>query len=306
MTAKRLYSKCFGLLLITAAALWIAGCGPVEPPAVTDISVEPGTDVLAGEIASLTVQATGKDLQFNWTVLRGELSPHTGPAVIYTAPDTPGPDTVSVEVTSDGVSTVRTITFNILTSIAIAPPTSTPTATPPTTETPTPTPTATSVLPTDTPMPPTDTPVPPTDTPVPPTAAPMPTPEPPTPTCLITEPADGDENLGFENDVKVTCSDVPDSLYIWILVYSFFDSNFYPKPGPIGSGSGDYRGTAYLGIEGPGPGTGIGDQYGIIVALANEAVSLELRQAAESFSGYKLRLPNGVEEMDRITVRRGH
>ena len=49
MIAKRLRSKWFSLLLITAAALWIAGCGPVKPPSVTDISVEPGTDILPGE-----------------------------------------------------------------------------------------------------------------------------------------------------------------------------------------------------------------------------------------------------------------
>lgn len=178
MIAKRLSSKWFGLLLITTATLWIASCGPVEPPAVTDISVAPGTDISAGESASLTVQATGKDLQFKWTVLRGKLSPQTGPAVIYTAPDTPGPDTVSVEVTSDGGSTVRTITFNILAAIVIASPTSTATTTPTPTETLMPTPTAI------TPTPPPEAPTPTvTDTPIhtpTPTSTPtkMPTPIP--------------------------------------------------------------------------------------------------------------------------------
>ncbi len=158
MAAKRLSSKWFGLLFITAVTLWIAGCSPTEPPKVADISVEPGTDILAGETASLTVEATGTNLQFNWTALRGKLSPQTGPAVIYTAPDTPGLDTISVEVTSDGASTVRTITFNVSTPK--------PTPTPP-------------PLPTDTPMPTaTNTPLPPpTDTPTPePTEPPADTP----------------------------------------------------------------------------------------------------------------------------------
>ena len=163
MIAKRLPIKWFGLLVITATTLWIAGCGPVKPPDVTDISVEPGTDILAGETASLTVEATGTNLQFNWTALKGKLSPQTAPAVIYTAPDTPGPDTVSVEVTSDGVSTIRTITFNV------SVPTSTDIVTPTLTPTSTPTPTSTATL--------TLTPTA-TLTPPPTTEAPMPVPAP--------------------------------------------------------------------------------------------------------------------------------
>jgi hypothetical protein len=132
MMAKRPSSKWFGLLPITAVALWVAGCGLATPPNVTDISVEPETKVLlTGETASLTVQANGRNLQFNWVALRGKLSHQTGPAVIYTAPGTSGPDIISVEVTSDGASTVRTITFNI-----VLPPTATPTFTPAATPTP--------------------------------------------------------------------------------------------------------------------------------------------------------------------------
>jgi hypothetical protein len=127
--------------------------------------------------------------------------------------------------------------------------------------------------------------------------------EPTTPTCRITEPADGDENLGHENEVRATCSDVPDSLYASVLVYSHHDFNYYPQPGPIGRGSGDHEGMAYLGTEAEG----IGDRFDIIVALADEAVSMRLRQDTESYSSYdELTLPKGVEEKDRITVTRGH
>ena len=121
------------------------------------------------------------------------------------------------------------------------------------------------------------------------------------PKCLITEPAHGDENLGYENKVRCKCSAVPDSLYIWVVIYSHHDYNYYPQPGPIGRGSGDYEGKAYLGT----PTEGIEDRFDIIVALADATVSVKLRQDAESHSGYEFSLPDEVEEMTRITVRRG-
>jgi hypothetical protein len=139
----------------------------------------------------------------------------------------------------------------------------------------------------------------------------IPGPEPiiPPPTCLITTPADGDEELGFENEVWATCSDVPDSLYVWILVYSFHDYNYYPQPGPIGRGSGQWMGKAWLGWSTDGT----GQWFNIIVALANEVVSGKLQQDVERCSedrencpGYKFELLGGVEEKARITVKRGH
>jgi hypothetical protein len=127
--------------------------------------------------------------------------------------------------------------------------------------------------------------------------------------CLITQPADGDENLGYGNEVKATCSDVPDSLYIWILVYSHHDYNYYPQPGPIGKGSGQWMGTAWLGK----PTEGIGHWFSIIIALADGAASEKLQQDVESCSkdpqncpGHKFTLPDGVEEKARIIVMREH
>ena len=105
----------------------------------------------------------------------------------------------------------------------------------------------------------------------------------------------------YENEVRAECSNVPDSLYIWVVIYSHHDYNYYPQPGPIGRGSGDYEGKAYLGT----PTEGIEDRFDIIVALADATVSVKLRQDAESHSGYEFSLPDEVEEMTRITVRRG-
>jgi len=117
---------------------------------------------------------------------------------------------------------------------------------------------------------------------------------------LITQPADGDENLGYENEVKVTCSDVPDSLYIWILVYSYPDSIYYPQSESIGSGSGQHGGIAYFGTATEG----MGSHFDIIVALADEAANTVLQSAATNYTGWP-DLSDRVEEKARITVRRG-
>ena len=123
--------------------------------------------------------------------------------------------------------------------------------------------------------------------------------------CQITEPADGDDNLGHENDVRATCSDVPDSRYIWVLVYSHNDHNYYPQPGPMRKSGSQYSGKAYLGIAGTGKDKGIGDEFEIIVALADATANAKLQSAAANHEGWSV-LPDGIEEKDSITVKRGH
>ncbi len=176
-----------GLLVSFAFVVGLLGaCGPKqEPPQVSEISVEHST-ILVGETASLLIQASGIDLQFKWTASRGSLSSATEPSVIYTAPDSSGPDTVTVEVTSKGGSTVRSITFQVIT------PTPTPTNTPTPTFTPTATSTSTSpATPTEIP---TATPIAPIPTP---TKTPIATPTKPTPTLTNTPfPCEGDTSSG--------------------------------------------------------------------------------------------------------------
>jgi len=113
----------------------LVACKPqASPLIVSDINVSPSTAIHANETASLTISASGADLRFRWTASRGEISSETAPSVIYTAPNTPGTDTVTVEIFSDGQSTVRSITF-----IVASPPTATPLPSPTATETPLPT-----------------------------------------------------------------------------------------------------------------------------------------------------------------------
>ena len=111
----------------------LPGCvSRAEPPTVNEISVQPGTTLMPGETATLTANASGADLKFEWTVDRGSLSNSTQAAVIYTAPDSPGLDVASVTVTYSGGEIIRSVTFEI-----IVPPTSTVAASPVPADTPT-------------------------------------------------------------------------------------------------------------------------------------------------------------------------
>jgi hypothetical protein len=118
-------------LLIAIGSL--AACGSrAEPPQVNEIIAEPATSLTIGEEINLRVNASGSDLQFEWTALRGRLSDPTRPTILYTAPDTPGIDTVTVKVIYEGGEIIRSITLEIL-----APPEPTATATPVPADTPT-------------------------------------------------------------------------------------------------------------------------------------------------------------------------
>jgi len=122
-----LRNKVIGPLVSLVFVLGLLGaCSPAAPPMVSKIHVEPSTSIPVGEKASLTIEASGTGLQFKWTVTRGSISSPTTPSVTYTAPDSPGPDTMTVEVTGRGGSTVRSITFEV-----VVPPTPPPIPTPP-------------------------------------------------------------------------------------------------------------------------------------------------------------------------------
>ncbi len=92
-----------------------SGCASrIEPPIVNEILAQPDTSLTVGENISLTVNASGTNMTFEWTALRGQISEPTQPAVLYTAPDTPGIDTVTVKVTYDGGEIIRSITLDVL------------------------------------------------------------------------------------------------------------------------------------------------------------------------------------------------
>ena len=136
MNSRHVFQEVFFLGIV----FLLAGSGSnVEPPVVNEIQAQPCTTIQTGETASLTIPVSGTELQFEWTVLRGTLSDPTRPAVIYTAPNTPGFDTVTVTITNDGGAVIKNINFEV-----VAPP-PTPTLTATNTPVPTDTPTATPI-----------------------------------------------------------------------------------------------------------------------------------------------------------------
>jgi hypothetical protein len=175
-----------GLLVTLAFVVGMLGaCGTKsDKPQVGEINAAPSTTIPVGETVSLTITASGTKLKFEWTASRGSLSSPTGRSTFYTAPDSPGRDTVTVRVTcKGGGETVKSIDFVVESPTPTDTPTQTPlptersTATPTTNPTDTPTPMATTTsTPTQTPTP-TETPTQtlPTETP---TATPPPTPTP--------------------------------------------------------------------------------------------------------------------------------
>ena len=118
-------------------AVLLSGCQPTTtatptplPPPVTLVVNPAITDVLAGDTRALTVETSGQDLRFKWSAARGKLSAFDTPAVFYTAPDTKGVDTVTVEVSSASGTTVEHVSFNIVLPTPTVPPTPVPSPTP--------------------------------------------------------------------------------------------------------------------------------------------------------------------------------
>ena len=125
-------------LLLTACG------GPTTLPVVGPITLQPNVnEIEVGGSATLAINAQGENLQFMWTVTRGKLSDTDSPSVIYTAPDTAGPDVVTVEVSGTGGSTVQSITLTIVEPTPEPTKTATNTPIPTSTQTPTLIPTAT-------------------------------------------------------------------------------------------------------------------------------------------------------------------
>ena len=176
-----------GLLILSVL---VSACASTSsPPQVSRIESQ-FSEVQVGESVNFSVEASGTELGFEWSAARGTIESQDAIAR-YTAPDTPGEDTVQVRVTGKGGTVVKTLTFNV---IAPPPPPSplpsdTPASTPTDTSTPTPIDTP-SPAPTRTPSPtptrplPTEPPSPtPTNAPVTPTRAPSPTRTPTPVTC---------------------------------------------------------------------------------------------------------------------------
>jgi len=278
------HSRTITLLLCLT---WIAGllgaCGP-KPVAtqVSKINIEPGM-IPVGETASLTVDASGTDLQFKWTASKGKISSPTAASVIYTAPDSPGPDTVTVEVTGKGGSMVKSITFQVVKPTPVTTPTATATQVP----TSTPTPVAS----------PTPPPI------VPPTRTATPT----GPSARITNLADGATVTQIVNLVGEYRADPTDKVWIFVLPTNnlYYQQSRDPCNG-TGTPQQDGRWEMQVGV---GIANDIGQPFEIVVGVANAAAdkyivdTLKAWCRANNYPGFP-QLPPGVTETQRIQVTR--
>jgi hypothetical protein len=120
MILRNIFPKAFLFFAIG----FLAGCGSNSvPPQVGEITVGPSTTIMVGDKASLTLPVSGTDIKFEWTVRRGSLIDPTQQNVIYIAPDSPGPDIVTVKVAYGGGEIIKSIPFNVG---ELPPPTTTP------------------------------------------------------------------------------------------------------------------------------------------------------------------------------------
>ncbi len=105
----------FYYLLVLVIALLISGCARSSPIQVSSITIQPDNEIPIGEQATLSVEvsSSGDNLSFKWTAARGTIKGE-GSSIIYTAPDTAGPDPVTAEVTNAGSTVMKNLTIQVI------------------------------------------------------------------------------------------------------------------------------------------------------------------------------------------------
>jgi len=242
------------IVALAVFAVLLSGCQPkptptaTPPPPNVTLAVNPDiTDVPAGDTVALTVEASGQDLRFKWSAGRGKLSAFDTPAVLYTAPDSAGVDTVAVEVSSASGTTTRNVSFNV-----IAPPTATFTPAPALTSTPTatstPAPTSTAT---------------PTSTP---TATPSPIPSPiitiTTPLAEVKCPLDDECRFSIKGTSSGVASD-PD-LKVIVFIGPGWSNEWWPHMASSVNSDGTWQGHAQIGDRPCWP---TGDSFEIVAMV---------------------------------------
>jgi hypothetical protein len=289
------------LSLVLVVVALVFGCSSSPPPQVSRISIQPDNQIPVGETATLSVEASGASLKFQWTATRGIITGE-GSSIIYTAPDTPGPDVVTVQVESAGGTVVKNLTILVVAEGAVALK-DTPTPTPSLTPTDTPTPTAT-----DTPLPPpTDTPtVIPTSTPT--SVATLTVTPTPAPAVYVSNVKEGDTVAQSLSLVGEYAPEVTDD--IWVFVGPLGGRHWPQSPNACaGEGTRKLNGRweVHIGLGGPGD---AGALFEIIVTTANTQASQSLTQTLQSwcqkndYPGFT-ELPAGLIEYDQVRVVRG-
>jgi hypothetical protein len=103
--------------LLTIASGILVGCQPATPtppPPQVDISVSPGNQIGVGEEASIITSSNDEITSYDWTPSKGTLNSKTLPSVIYTAPQEPGQDIVTLVVKGPTGTTTKSINLTII------------------------------------------------------------------------------------------------------------------------------------------------------------------------------------------------
>lgn len=318
-TRHYLLWTCLALLLLPALVscsstkeITIKSFGPVEPGGTVEINKGIGVAVDVDNPDDLPII-------YKWTVSRGavRVSSDTAPAGTYEASDTPGTETITVEVMSEGkVLAQKTVQIEVVPA-AVAQ------ASLPPARLSTPTELAATASPADTatltPTTATSTESPPADTATPVEAAwncesfrnPIRNAELPG-EVQIKKPQTGDTNIPVAYTVGGTHTNVPENLRIWVLVYPHSNQKYYPQsndstgrwepPAPSSAG-GNWSVGAYIGRE------GFKECFDIVAVVANEETNRYLIDLlgtwadANDYPGlFESELPAGIMEKSSVTV----
>ena len=92
-----------GLIAMVIAVLFIIGCSPPnQPPVITNLTVseERISPSARDQLECIVSDPDGDELEYNWSASDGHIS-GKGAIITWTAPQTPGSYTITVEVTDD-------------------------------------------------------------------------------------------------------------------------------------------------------------------------------------------------------------
>jgi tetratricopeptide (TPR) repeat protein/photosystem II stability/assembly factor-like uncharacterized protein len=88
---------------------------PPKPNVILKCNPPDGSSLRPGSTAALAVEVQGEGkFKFEWTVVNGALNPSNRLATVYTAPNTPGADVVSIEVKINNYIWTGSCRYNIL------------------------------------------------------------------------------------------------------------------------------------------------------------------------------------------------
>jgi hypothetical protein len=111
--------------------------------------------------------------------------------------------------------------------------------------------------------------------------------------------------INYGDMVTGTTSNIPEDMHLWLVVYSTKVGLYYPQQSEIiPSENNEWGLDVYVGT----PDAGVGEQFDLLLVFVDEEGNQKFQDyldtAAQSEEYPGMNLPDGYEEMDRITVVR--